>query len=305
MTGQRGESEMRNQSMAMPAALVMLLLGMVVQPVAAADLPLVAAGAKVKKLAGGFKFTEGPARDKEGNIFFSDIPNNRIHKWSLAGKLTIFREKSGGANGLFFDRQGNLLACEGGSRRVTSVTSRGKVTLLADSFAGKKLNSPNDLWIDSGGGVYITDPRYGNQEGLEQGGFHVYYLPRPGGKLARVIDDLSKPNGIIGTADGKLLYVADPGAGKTYVYRITAPGQLGKRRQIAPEGSDGMTLDERGNLYLTRGGVAVYNPQGRKLTTIKVPEGPANVCFGGRDRQTLFITARTGLYSVRMAVKGQ
>ncbi len=120
-----------------------------------------------------------------------------------------------------------------------------------------------------------------------------------------MIDDLAKPNGIIGTADGKLLYVADPGAGKTYVYRITAPGQLAKRRQIAPEGSDGMTLDERGNLYLTRGGVAVYNPRGRKLTTIKVPEGPANVCFGGRDRQTLFITARTGLYSVRMAVKGQ
>ncbi len=157
---------MSNQSITIPVALAMLLLGTAVQPVTAADSPLVAAGAKVKKLAGGFKFTEGPARDRQGNIFFSDIPNNRIHKWSLAGKLTVFREKSGGANGLFFDRQGNLLACEGGSRRVTSVTPRGKVTLLADSFAGKKLNSPNDLWIDSDGGVYFTDPRYGNQVGL-------------------------------------------------------------------------------------------------------------------------------------------
>jgi len=266
---------------------------------------LVAPGATVEKLADGFLFTEGPACDAEGNVYFTDIPNERIHKWSVDGKLSTFREKSGGANGLYFDRQGNLLACEGGSRRLTSISPDGKVTLLADGYQGKKLNSPNDLWIDPKGGVYFTDPRYGNQEGLEQDGFHVYYLPPDRKGLVRVLDDLVKPNGVVGTADGKLLYVADAGDSKTYVYRIRPDGSLADRKLIAPIGSDGMTLDERGNLYLTRGAVHVYGPRGEKLATIEVPEAPANVCFGGKERRTLFITARKGLYAVRMNVRGQ
>jgi gluconolactonase len=274
---------------------------------------LVAPGAKVEQLAGGFAFTEGPACDAEGNVYFSDIPNNRIHKWSLDGKLTTFREQSGGANGLYFDRRGNLLACEGDSRRLTSVSPEGKVTVLADSYQGKKLNSPNDLWVTPKGGVYFTDPRYGNKEGLEQGGFHVYYLPperRPGGtQLVRALDNLVMPNGVVGTADRpggtRLLYVADPGDNKTYVYRIQADGSLTDRKLAAPAGSDGMTLDEQGNLYLTGGGVQVYGPDGKKIATIKVPEPPANVCFGGKDRRTLFITARKSLYAIRMNVRGQ
>jgi gluconolactonase len=273
--------------------------------VASAAEQLVAPGAKVEKLADGFAFTEGPACDAEGNVYFSDIPNERIHKWSLDGKCTVFREKSGGANGLYFDGDGNLLACEGGSRRVTSISPDGKVTVLADRYKGKKLNSPNDLWIDPQGGVYFTDPRYGNQEGLEQDGFHVYHLPPGRRPLVRVIDDLVKPNGVVGTADGKRLYVADAGDGKTYVYRVQPDGSLTDRKTIAPIGSDGMTLDEKGNLYLTRGAVHVYSPEGKKLTAIEVPEPPANVCFGGADRRTLFITARTGLYSIRMNVRGQ
>jgi len=166
---------------------------------------LVAPDAEVQKLAGGFKFTEGPAADAKGNVFFSDIPNSRIHKWSLDGKLTTFRENTGRANGLYFDKDGNLLCCEGGNRQLTSVSPEGKVTVLADSFDGKKFNSPNDLWIDPKGGVYFTDPRYGSMDGLEQGGFHVYYLPPGGKKVERVLDNLVKPNGIIGTRDGKLL----------------------------------------------------------------------------------------------------
>ncbi len=266
---------------------------------------LVKPGAKVVKLAGGFKFTEGPACDAAGNVYFSDIPNSRIHRWSLDGNLTTFRENSGRANGLYFDKDGNLLACEGGNRQLTRISMKGKVEVLADSFDGKKLNSPNDLWIDPRGGVYFTDPRYGSQEGLEQGGFHVYYLPPDGGKLVRAIDDLKKPNGVIGTADGKLLYVADPGDSKTYVYKIRADGALSDRKQIAPEGSDGMTLDEQGNLYLTRGGVQVYSPAGKLIQSIETPERPANLTFGGKDRKTLFITARTGFYSLEMDVCGQ
>lgn len=282
-----------------------IVLSCSLQAHAAEPETLVAPGARVVKLAGGFKFTEGPAVDPSGNVYFSDIPNKHVHKWSLDGKLTTFRQDSGGANGLFFDREGNLLACEGTSRRVTATSQAGKTTVLADAYGGKKLNSPNDLWIDPQGGVYFTDPRYGSQDGLEQPGFHVYYLAKRGAKLVRVVKNLKKPNGIVGTADGKKLYIADPGDNKTYVYRIQRPGFLGQRRLIAPQGSDGMTLDEKGNLYLTRGGVEVYSNSGKKIASIKTPEGPANVCFGGKDRRTLFITARTGLYSVRMAVRGQ
>lgn len=283
------------------------ILGMftTVTQVSADTSELVADGGKVEKLADGFIFTEGPAVDADGNVFFTDIPNSRIHRWSTDGKLSTFRENTGRANGLFFDRDGNLLCCEGGARQLTSVTPDGKVTVLANDYDGKKLNSPNDLWIDPQGGIYFSDPRYGDMSDLEQDGFHVYYLSPDRKKLTRVVDDMVKPNGVLGTKDGKLLYVADAGDGKTYVYKILGSGQLGERKLIAPVGSDGMTLDEHGNLYLTRGAVRVYAPSGESLGTIEVPEGPANVVFGGKDRKTLFITARKGFYAIPMKVRGQ
>ena len=265
---------------------------------------VVAPGALVTKLAGGFSFTEGPATDTAGNIFFSDIPNNRIHKWSLDDKLTIFLENSGGANGLFFDKTGNLLACEGGGRRLVSINPQGKVEILADKYQGKQFNSLNDLWIDPKGGIYFTDPRYGRRDNMEQGGEHVYYLSPDRKEIKRVIDDMVRPNGVIGTPDGKILYVTDHGGGKTFAYTVNQDGTLSNKKLFAPEGSDGMTIDNQGNVYLTRGGVTVYNIKGEKVEVIKVPEGPANVCFGGKDKRTLFITARTSLYSVRMRVSG-
>ncbi len=279
-------------------------IGLAPQAAPAAD-ELIAAGATVEKLADGFMFTEGPACDKDGNIYFSDIPNERIHKWSLDGKLSTYRENSGRANGLYFDSDGNLLACEGGNRQLTCISPDGKATVLADRFDGKRLNSPNDLWIDPQGGIYFSDPRYGGDDGLELDGFYVFYLAPDRKRLICVLDDLVKPNGVIGTKDGKLLYVADAGDSKTYVYRIQADGTLTDRRLIAPVGSDGMTLDQRGNLYLTRGVVHIYGPSGEKLAEIQVPEAPANICFGGKDRKTLFITARKGLYSLQMNVRGQ
>lgn len=283
--------------------LLAVFIGAAAAPALASE--LVAPGAEVALLAGGFTFTEGPACDAEGNVYFTDIPNERIHKWSVDGKLTTFRENSGKANGLYFDREGNLLACEGGNRRLTSISPGGKVSVLADGFQGKKLNSPNDLWVDPKGGVYFSDPRYGQEDGLEQDGFHVYYLPPDRKELVRVIGDLVKPNGVLGAADGKTLYVADAGGGKTYAYRIQPDGSLTDRKLAAPVGADGMTLDERGNLYLARNVVHVYSPEGKAITTIEVPEPPANVCFGGKDRKTLFITARKGLYAVRMNVRGE
>lgn len=264
---------------------------------------LVADGAEVRKLAGDFRFTEGPAWDGKGALYFTDIPNARIHKWA-DNKLSTFRENSGGANGLYFDREGNLVMCEGGARRISRATPDGTATVVVDAYDGKKLNSPNDLWIDPKGGIYFTDPRYGNSEGMEIDGYHVYYIAKGSRKAVRVIDDLNKPNGIIGAKDGKKLYVADAGGGKTYVYRVGEDGSVSERKLAAPEGSDGVTLDEKGNLYLTRGSVKVYSPEAKLIADIKTPESPANVTFGGPEGKILFITARTGLYSLKMKVKG-
>ena len=258
----------------------------------------------VKKLAGDFRFTEGPAADAEGNVYFTDIPNNRIHKWSVDGELSTFREDSGGANGLYFDKKGNLLACEGGGQGLVSINMDGEVTVLADGYEGKKFNSLNDLWIDPKGGVYFTDPRYGRRDNLPQDGEHVYYLSPDRKKVTRVIDDMVRPNGLIGTRDGKRLYVADHGARQTFSYKVNRDGKLSGKKPFAPEGSDGMTIDNEGNVYLTTKVVAVYNMKGEKIEIIDTPERPANVTFGGRDGRTLFITAQTSLYSLRMRVKG-
>ncbi|UCG58182.1 MAG: SMP-30/gluconolactonase/LRE family protein [Phycisphaerales bacterium] len=284
--------------------LVVMALAVIGAGCATENTSVVAPDAQVQKLTGGFQFTEGPAADAKGNVYFTDIPNNRIHKWSLDGQLSTFRESSGGSNGLYFDKDGNLLACEGGGRRLVSIDAQGKVTSLADKYQGKRFNSLNDLWIDRKGGIYFTDPRYGQRDGMEQDGEHVYYLSPDRKNVTRVVDDMVRPNGVIGTRDGKLLYIADHGGNKTFVYKINKDGTLSDKKLFAPEGSDGMTIDNRGNIYLTTSAVAVYNKKGEKIETIEVPEGPANVCFGGKDKKTLFITARTSLYSVRMRVKG-
>ena len=283
---------------------LVVLLSVVAAGYCADGPSVLAPGARVEKLAGGFTFTEGPAADEGGNIYFSDIPNNRIHRWSLDGKLSTFREDSGRANGLFFDKSGNLLACEGGGRRLVSVSPQGAVTVLADRYQNKRFNSLNDLWIDPEGGVYFTDPRYGPRDGMEQGGEHVYYLSPDRKELTKVIDDMVRPNGVIGTADGKKLYVTDHGGGKTFSYAVNGDGTLSNKELFAPEGSDGMTIDNEGNIYLTTRVVAVYNKKGEKIEEIEIPERPANVCFGGKDSRTLFITARKSLYSVRTRVKG-
>jgi gluconolactonase len=257
-------------------------------------------GSPVQKLAGDFLFTEGPAADKEGNIYFTDIPNNRIHKWSAEGKLSVFLENSGGANGLYVDKDGNLIACAGGTGQVVSIDPQGKTTVLVEGYKNKRFNSPNDLWIDRKGGIYFTDPRYGRRENLPQNGEHVYYLSAEGKHCMRVIDDMVRPNGIIGTPDGKTLYVADHGGGQTWAYRIDPDGTLSDKRLFANQGSDGMTLDERGNLYLTAEAVNIYSPSGELIETIHVPEVPSNVYFQGNGENTLYITARTSLYFVNM-----
>jgi gluconolactonase len=280
-----------------------------ITPANIAKAGIIAPGAKVQKLSGGFKFTEGPAADAQGNVFFTDQPNNRILKWSVDGELSTFHESPGRANGLYFDKKGNLLACADLNNELWSIDMQGNATVLVRDYKGKKLNGPNDLWEDPKGGIYFTDPfykrPYWNRGPMEQDGKHVYYLKPNRKDLIRVTNDLVTPNGIIGTPDGKLLYVADLGDKKTYVYNTNADGTLSNKKLFCPMGSDGMTIDNEGNIYLTGRGVTVFNSAGEKIGHIPIDAGwTANVCFGGEDRHTLFITAQTSLYSLRMRVKG-
>jgi len=184
------------------------------------------------------------------------------------------------------------------------------VTVLVKDYKGKLLNGPNDLWEGLKGGIYFTDPLYKRpywtrDPAMQQDGQHVYYLTPGRKKLIRVTEDLVQPNGIIGTPDGKMLYVADIGDRKTYVYNIEADGTLSGKKLFCSMGSDGMTIDSEGNIYLTGRGVTVFNPAGEKIEQIPIDAGwTANVTFGGADRHTLFITAQTSLYGLQMRVKG-
>ena len=270
---------------------------------------VIAPGATLQKLAGGFKFTEGPAADAQGNVLFTDQPNDRIMKWSVDGKLSTFMEPCGRSNGLCFDAKGNLWACADDRNELWRIDPAGKPTVLVKDYRGKLLNGPNDLWIAPSGGVYFTDPfykrPYWKRGPTEQDCQAVYFLAPGHKKLARVADDLKQPNGIIGTPDGKTLYVADIRAHRTYAYAIQPDGTLASKRLLCRMGSDGVTLDAQGNLYLTGRGVTVFDKMGKRIEHIPVPERwTANVCFGGKDARTLFITASTGLYALRMAVNG-
>jgi len=263
---------------------------------------------EAEKLAGEFKFTEGPAVDAMGNVYFTDIPNHLILTWSIDDQLDTFRINSGRANGLYFDKDENLLVCEGEKGRITSTSPNGEYIAIATEYDGKRFNQPNDLWPDSKGGVYFTDPKYGSDdEELFQKGMHVYYIKPGHNSVLRVCDDLEKPNGVLGTPDGKILYVTDAQAGKTYKYEIQKDGSLANKALFIEFGCDGMTIDKSGNVYITPQGkhtVDIFSPSGVLLDSVLVPERPSNVCFGGKNRNQLFITARTSIYRVELKTKG-
>ena len=270
---------------------------------------VIAPGAVLEKLAGGFAFTEGPTSDPAGNVYFTDQPNNRILKWGVEGALTTFLQPAGRSNGMYFDASGNLLACADEKTELWSIAPDGRHTVLAKAFAGKPLNGPNDVWARPDGALYVTDPFYKRDwwdySARPQDSEQVYFLSADRARLVRVTTDLAQPNGIIGTPDGRTLFVADIRAGKTYAFDIQPDGSLTNRRLRCELGSDGMTLDTEGNLYLTGKGVSVCDPDGTQIEHIDVPEPwTANVSFGGRDHQTLFITASQGLYAIRLRVRG-
>jgi gluconolactonase len=287
--------------------LVALSLALVC-PLRAAD-DLRAPGATVEKLAGDFSFTEGPTADAAGNVFFTDQPNDRILEWTVGGKLVTFLTPAGRSNGMYFDKTGSLIACADEKNELWSISKKGKAAVIWKENDGKKLNGPNDVWVHPNGSLYFTDPFYARpwwtHKTRPQDGEHVYRLSADRKSITRVTQDLEQPNGIIGSPDGKSLYVADIKAGKTYAYDIKPDGSLSGKRLRCALGSDGMTLDEEGNLYLTGKGVHVFDKSGKEIQVFDIPEDwTANVSFGGADHRTLFITASKGLYAVRLRVKG-
>lgn len=281
---------------------------------------IVAPGAKVVKLHGGFAFTEGPALAPDGNVYFTDLPNERIHIWTPQGKLLTYREKSGRANGLAFDKQGRLLACEMNNGRVSVTGPDGKPQVLVGEFQGKPFNQTNDLVVDAKGGVYFSDPYYGPERSLPQDRMAVYYL-KPDGKMVQRVCDRNgaeKPNGVLLSPDGKTLYVIDSENPTVWCYNVGDDGYLtpggngtGKFAQlrlppgVTKSGGDGGAVDAKGNVYVTSAlGVQVISPKGEILGVIPVAEQPANCAFAGKDLKTLFITARQGIYAITLEGPG-
>ena len=259
--------------------------------------------AMLHQIVQGLSFAEGPAADQNGMLYFSDIVQNRIYQWSETNGAVIFKENTEGINGLFFDQAGNLYACQGKKGQLIMMDSQGNSHVLADQYNGHPFNEPNDLWIDPKGGIYFSDPIYigsGVQEGE-----HVYYLSPKQDQIICVINDMVRPNGIIGTGDGQNLFVADHGAEQIFQYHIEQNGSLSNKTLFVSKSSDGMTIDEKGNVYLTNGKtVLVYSSSGQLIETLSVPEETTNVCFGGNNRQTLFVTTKSSVYAIQMNVKG-
>lgn len=282
----------------MPLALLLL----------AAESPVVP-GAKLTQIGTGYAFTEGPARAKNGDVLFTDQPNDRIVRWD-GSRFSDWMKPAGRANGMAFDTKGNLIVCADGKNELWSISPTGEKTVLVKDYHGGLLNGPNDVWVRSDDSLYVTDPLYARDywtrsKARQQPGEYVYYVS-PDRKYVRpVATDLKQPNGIVGTPDGNTLYVSDIGAGVTYRYHIEPNGTLSAKSEFCKLGSDGMSIDEKGDVYLTGHGVTVFDPSGTQIEHIDVPESwTANVTFAGKDRKTLFVTASKSVYTLKMRVAG-
>ncbi|MBX3257603.1 MAG: SMP-30/gluconolactonase/LRE family protein [Chitinophagaceae bacterium] len=268
---------------------------------------IVAKGASLQEAGSGFAFTEGPVSNKKGEVYFTDQPNNRIWKYA-DGKLSVYMEPAGRANGMFFDRAGNLIACADEHSELWQIKKDKSVQKLVVNYKDSTLNGPNDVWVAPSGVIYFTDPYYQRDYWTRQNPemkIKGLYMLTPGGALLQVDGDFKQPNGIIGTGDGKTLYVADIGDSKIYRYTIGKDGIPVDKTMFVPEGCDGMTVDVQGNIYLAGNGVTVYNKEGNKIDHIDVPaKWTSNVCFSGKKRNILFITASEKIFTIQTNTKG-
>ena len=290
-----------------------LLCGIMVSTCLGADrIPGIGPTAEVQRLHTNFAFTEGPAADADGNLYFTDIPNNRIHRLDAKGKLSVFAEPSGHCNGLMVVGD-VLLACAMDGSLKQFMLKDSSEQVLADKYQNERFNAPNDLVIDQTGGIYFTDPRYRAPEPWPQGKEAVYYRAADG-TVTRLIDDRTAPNGIILSPDEKTLYVIPSMEKQMWAYPVQSPGKIGKGHVFCElkqaegatnSGGDGLTIDTNGNLYITTAlGLQVFDAQGKALGIIEIPEHPANVAFGGPQRSTLYVTARKSLYAVETEATG-
>ena len=263
---------------------------------------------KLELISNQFSFTEGPAADKIGNVYFTDQPNNKIYFWDWkTNTVELFLDKTGRANGTFFDINDNLFTCSDENGEIWKISKNKEIEVLSKGFEGKRLNGPNALWVDDFGGIYFTDPLYERDywENFKQEipQKNLYYRNK-NGQISK-LETFTQPNGIIGSKKFKKLYVSDIDAGKTFVYEILGEGKLSEKKLFCEMGSDGMTLDSEGNLYLTGKGVTIFNKKGEQIKNIPVPEDwTANVTFGGENLSTLFITASKSVYKINMNVSG-
>jgi gluconolactonase len=302
----------------LPAVLQAADAGKVIRIDPALD-QLIPAGAQVEKVAEGFTFTEGPLWMPAGYLLFSDIPANKIRKWSPDGTLGELDKPASiiGPNGLTLDKQGRLIVCEQDGRKLSRLEKDGKMTVLADRFEGKRLNSPNDVVVKSDGSIYFTDPPYGlkgqDKDPAKELAFNGVFRWKDG-KLEALYKEMTRPNGIAFSPDEKYLYVANSdGKQKVWMrFDVAKDGTLAGAKVFvdstsdpAPGGPDGMKVDQKGNLWATGpGGIWVISPDGRHLGTIAPAEVPANCHWGDKDAKTLYITARRGLYRIRTSVAG-
>jgi gluconolactonase len=306
------------------AAAILLVLLMSVTTLRAEDAErfkqLVPPDAKVEKLAGGMQFIEGPVwipsgsgeGDAGGYLVFSDIPASELKRWDAKNGVQTFRADTHQTNGNTRDREGRIVSCEHAARRVTRAEKNGSTTVLAEKLEGKKFNSPNDPVVKSDGSIWFTDPTYGTPKGeaKEIDGRFVYRVDPQSKQVTKVADGFDQPNGLAFSPDEKKLYVAD--SGKPHHIRafdVKDDGTLGGGDVLCviDKGApDGVRCDEHGNIWSSAGdGVHIFAPDGKLIGKIAVPETPANLCFGGEDGKTLFMTARTSLYSVKTNVRGK
>jgi gluconolactonase len=261
----------------------------------------------IEKVDAGFRFTEGPVWSREGFLLFSDVPNNHIRKLVPGERSTVFRDDSHGANGNTFDAQGRLYSCESKTRRVVRMDKKGKIEVLAEKWEGKRLNAPNDIVVRKDGQIYFTDPAFGDQADTRELSFYGVYHINPKGVMSLIAKPAGRPNGIAFSPNGRILYVDNSDDRNVRAYDVDRNGEVSNERVVVSNIDgvpDGMKVDEKGNLYITAKGIAVYSPEGKLLHAIDISETPANCAFGDPDLQTLYITARTSLYRIRLNVKG-
>jgi len=262
---------------------------------------------RLEKVAAGYTFTEGPAWSREGYLIFSDIPNNRILQFTPGQGTEVYREKSNGANGNAFDAQGRLYTCESHLRRVTRTDKKGKVEVLSERWQGKRLNAPNDIVVRKDGHIYFTDPAFGNQQDARELDFYGVFHISHRGELDVIAKPRGRPNGVALSPSGRILYVTNSDERNVRAYDLDHNGAASNERVVVAniEGiPDGIRVDEKGNLYVAAAKLEVYTPEGKQLGGIAMNETPSNCAFGDADLESLYITARTSIYRVRLKVKG-